>query len=190
MDEQNLKPEIENKKPVVEKVVTEGKSDQAPVVEEKKEETLVKKFPNGNKSSNFKVILVVFVIIILGVGTGYALSSIQSSTKSFKSTVGLSESGVQVGDSYGSADEKTFRDQADGVIVKGGVDGEGSHHLMRPGGESQNVYLTSSVVDLDLFIDHKIKIWGETFSAQKAGWLMDVGRVEVIELNAEKPFEE
>ena len=60
---------------------------------------------------------------------------------------------------------------------------------MRPGGESQNVYLTSSVVDLDLFVDHKIRIWGETFSAQKAGWLMDVGRVEVIELNVEKPSE-
>jgi hypothetical protein len=50
--------------------------------------------------------------------------------------------------------------------------------------------MTSSVIDLDPFIDHKVKIWGDTFAAQKANWLMDVGRVEVVELNAQKPFEE
>ena len=61
---------------------------------------------------------------------------------------------------------------------------------MRPGGPSQNVYLTSSVVDLNLFVDHKVQIWGESFAAHKAGWLMDVGRVKILELNAPKPFEE
>jgi hypothetical protein len=39
--------------------------------------------------------------------------------------------------------------------------------------------MTSSVVDLSLVLDKKVKVWGETQAAQKAGWLMDVGRVEV-----------
>lgn len=30
-------------------------------------------------------------------------------------------------------------------------------------------------------------IWGETFKGQKAGWLMDVGRVEVVNTSATKP---
>lgn len=94
---------------------------------------------------------------------------------------------VKVGAVFGVPDEKTFRDDTEGVIIIGGLDGEGSHTLLRPGGVSQNVYLTSSVVDLDQFEGAKIRIWGETFKGQKAGWLMDVGRVEVLELNASKP---
>ena len=31
------------------------------------------------------------------------------------------------------------------------------------------------------YIDKKIKVWGQTQTAQYAGWLMDVGRVEVLE---------
>src|SRR5690606_34753788 len=99
----------------------------------------------------------------------------------------IAEDGVKVGDIIGTKDN-TFKDSAEGVLVKGGIDGEGSHHLMRPGGPAQNVYLTSSVLDLDELENHKVKVWGETFAAQKAGWLMDVGRVEVVELNAEKPY--
>jgi hypothetical protein len=33
----------------------------------------------------------------------------------------------------------------------------------------------------------EVKIWGETFKGQQAGWLMDVGRVEVIEVEGEQP---
>jgi hypothetical protein len=32
-----------------------------------------------------------------------------------------------------------------------------------------------------------VKVWGETFKGQKAGWLMDVGRVKVMEVNAQPP---
>ena len=79
------------------------------------------------------------------------------------------------------ADEKSFTDSAEGSLTAGGIDGEGSHHLVRPGGDSQNVYLTSSIIDLDQFVGHSVKIWGETFQAQQAGWLMDVGRLQVLE---------
>ena len=68
-----------------------------------------------------------------------------------------------------------------GTLKEGGIQGEGQFHLVRPGGVSQNVYLTSSSVDLSKFVGKKIKVWGETEKAQYAGWLMDAGRVEVIE---------
>lgn len=156
----------------------------------KDEVKLVKEFPKQEKKSTMKSIIVVILILSAGVTTGYFLSGSHSLPKELKSTENVSEEGVKVGDVFGMVDEKTFRDSTEGILVKGGIDGEGSHHLLRPGGVTQSVYLTSSTIDLDLFVDHKIKIWGETFQAQKAGWLMDVGRAEVIELNAEKPIEE
>lgn len=85
------------------------------------------------------------------------------------------------GKEVGSTNLETFSDTATGVIEKGGINGEGSHKLIREGGPSQTAYLTSSVVDLDQFAGKKVQVWGETFSAQKAGWLMDVGRVKILE---------
>jgi hypothetical protein len=93
-------------------------------------------------------------------------------------------SAIKPGAVFGSPDEKTFRDSAEGIIQPGGIAGEGSHHLERGEDESQWVYLTSSVVDLDNFVSHKVTIWGETVGAKKAGWLMDVGRLKVLETNA------
>jgi hypothetical protein len=81
----------------------------------------------------------------------------------------------------GLADEKTFRDTATGILEAGGVNGEGTHHLTRDGGPSQNVYLTSTVIDLESFAGKKVQVWGETISARKAGWLMDVGKIKVVE---------
>lgn len=135
----------------------------------------------------------VAVAVILGSTTGVLLAKNKIASKgdtgvdaSLKSAPS-SKSDIKVGDTFGSADESTFSDEAEGVLVVGGIEGEGSHHLVRPGGEMQNVYLTSSVVDLDLFVGHKIKVWGETVGAKHAGWLMDAGRVKVVELNAELP---
>lgn len=81
----------------------------------------------------------------------------------------------------GVTDTKTFKDQAEGILREGGVEGEGSFHLERPGGTSQNVYLTSSTVDLSPYIGKRVRVHGQTFAAQKAGWLMDVGLVEVLQ---------
>jgi len=153
-------------------------------------EPLVKQFPAKKKGEFMKTAMIVFVIMLAGVATGYLLSSGKTNLSGLKSADDISQQGLKVGDIFGNPDEETFRDKAEGVLVKGGTDGEGSHHLLRPGGESQNVFLTSSIIDLDPFADHRVEVWGETFTAQKAGWLMDVGRVEVLELNAEKPFEE
>lgn len=156
--------------------------------------------PNNNKietpmpsssQSNLVVKLALYLIVAgLGAATGYFIHNLTSpggtiSQGQIKSSV--PETGLKVGDIIGAADEKTFKDKATGVLEQGGIDGEGSHKLLRPGGISQTVYLTSSVVDLDEFTGTKVTVWGETFAAQKAGWLMDVGRVKVEELNATPP---
>ena len=99
----------------------------------------------------------------------------------------IPESGAKGGDVFGSADEKAFNTTATGVLDKGGLNGEGTHKLVRPGGLSQTVYLTSSVIDLDQLVGHQVTIWGETFKGQKTGWLMDVGRAKVENLNVPLP---
>ncbi len=81
----------------------------------------------------------------------------------------------------GISDKKTFKDQAEGFLKDGGLSGEGTFHLDRPGGVSQNVYLTSSTVDLSGYVDKKVRVWGETFKGQKAAWLMDVGLIELLQ---------
>ncbi len=124
-----------------------------------------------------KILAIYLIIIAIGIGTGFVLSNGGKST----SPSPTSSSSVSEGATYGSKDTKTFKDTAEGELTEGGIEDEGQYHLVRPGGESQNVYLTSSTVDLSLFLERKIKVWGETQKAQYAGWLMDVGRVEVLE---------
>jgi hypothetical protein len=41
--------------------------------------------------------------------------------------------------------------------------------------------LTSTVIDLASFEGKKVKVWGQSLSGRKAGWLMDVGKVKVVE---------
>lgn len=119
-------------------------------------------------------------LILLGVVTGYGIFSL-TQPKMPKKLTPATEGNVTQGKTYGVQDEQAFPDSATGKMVLGGIDGEGSHHLVREGGESQTVYLTSSIIDLSLFVDKQVKVWGQTFEAQKAGWLMDVGRLEVLE---------
>ena len=130
------------------------------------------------------------VVLLLGLGSGYLLKNGSIGGVINTGPVvsrNVPEAGLKEGDIIGVQDEKTFKDSATGVLHKGGIDGEGSHQLLRPGGVSQTVYLTSSVIDLDEFEGHQVTVWGETFKGQKAGWLMDVGRVKVEKLNAPDP---
>ena len=129
---------------------------------------------------NLPVIFTVAFIIILGGISGYVLANGKSGGKTGNAiTSGKTAQGLAK--IVGVQDEKTFKDNAEGVLREGGIDSEGSHHLERPGGDSQNVYLTSSSVALDDYIGKKVKVWGQTFSSEKAGWLMDVGRLELLE---------
>ncbi|MEI6690947.1 MAG: hypothetical protein WCL07_04335 [bacterium] len=140
----------------------------------------------------FKIFLVLLAVVGVTSGVIFAKSRLANSSTnsgSEASTANLPQdpNALKVGTTYGSKDESNFPDQAEGVLVAGGVSGEGSHHLVRPGGVSQNVYLSSSVVDLDTVIGTKVQVWGQTMGAKKAGWLIDVGRLKVLELNAPQP---
>ena len=126
-----------------------------------------------------KLIIALIIAIVLGVGSGYGLS--KKGTVEVNTGGVVNSSKISKGTIVGSKDTKTFKDTAEGVLKGGGIDGEGAYHLVRPGGDSQNVYLTSSLVDLSKFLERKIKVWGETQKAKKAGWLMDVGKVEVLQ---------
>lgn len=126
-----------------------------------------------------KVLAIFAVFIVLGLFSGFILSSGKEGILIGKG--GTTASNISKGEVFGSDDTKTFKDTVSGILKKGGIDGEGVYHLVRPGGDSQNVYLTSSIVDLSQFLDRKIKVWGETQKAKRAGWLMDVGRVEILE---------
>lgn len=127
--------------------------------------------------------ITIIVVVLAGVGTGWVLSKGETKTKTPQEGTAAAP-GAKVtegGKIVGLEDESTFRDIAEGTLEEGGIDGEGTHHLVRDGGPSQYVYMTSSVVDLDQFAGKKVQVWGETIGAEKAGWLMDVGRLKVLE---------
>lgn len=119
------------------------------------------------------LVICVLAIVLGGVG-GFMM--VKKSSPAVDSTKGTA---VQTDKSAGVLDKKTFKDSIIGLLKEGGVEGEGNFHLERPGGVSQNVYLTSTTVDLSKYIGKKVKVWGQTFQGQKAGWLMDVGLVEI-----------
>lgn len=141
------------------------------------DEKLTHKFGSVKKLIPAKLLGGAFGIILLGILSGFLLFSLQKKTLNNNLQTGSSPQTKVVG----SKDQKTFKDSAEGTLEAGGVNGEGTHRLIRPGGESQTVYLTSSVLNMDDFVGKKVRVWGETFAAKKAGWLMDVGKVEVLE---------
>jgi len=139
------------------------------------------------KQRNIKEIAILAVAFLVIIGGGIFSGKFLAGKRSSSSGSGglakgnVSQEKIKKGEEFGLKDEQTFKDMVIGVLKEGGVDGEGTHHLEREGGISQNVYLTSSVLDLSQFVDRKVQIWGETFAAQKAGWLMDVGKLKVLD---------
>jgi hypothetical protein len=124
------------------------------------------------KTQSTRIVIGVYVVLVLfGVWTGYLLSR--------ANIAGVKPGILKTDKVAGSTDTKTFKDSAIGVVQKDGTDGEGTHQLIRDGGPSQTVTLMSSVIDLDQYVGKKVKVFGQTMAAQKAAWLMDVGRVEL-----------
>jgi hypothetical protein len=115
----------------------------------------------------------VAVAVVIGAVIGFGLTRLNKKTTSNDVTT------KNTAQSAGIVDKKTFKDSVEGILREGGIDGEGNFHIERPGGVSQNAYLTSSTVDLSNYVGKKVKVWGQTFSGQTAGWLMDVGSVEI-----------
>lgn len=148
----------------------------------------IKKLDFNDKKIDLRLIIGAGAIIIFGLISGYGLSRLAQAGESESGDISsvesekLTQSGkIKKGQTYGEKSE-LFTDEATGTIERNTDDSiEGTHKLLREGGESQTAYLTSSLVDLDLFVNRKVKIWGETFAAQKVGWFMDVGAVKVLE---------
>lgn len=120
------------------------------------------------------------LVAVLGLGIGFGLGKLANTSGASGSNPDAAPQATTTANSSGIKDTKRFPDTAEGKLVEGGIEGEGSFHLERPGGESQNVYLTSSIVDLSEFVGKKVRVMGQTFAGQKAGWLMDVGYVEKL----------
>jgi hypothetical protein len=137
--------------------------------------TFIKNVSKTPKKDNLTMIIVAILVVLAGVGTGWFLSG---STKG--KTQEVAPGAKQTATEAGSEDEETFRDMAEGLLEEGGINGEGTHHLKRDGDTGQFVYLTSTVIDLQSFVGKKVKVWGETVTGKKAGWLMDVGKLKVI----------
>ena len=149
-----------------------------------KNETSPLKLPKESK-------IIYIIIVVLAIISGFWISRFLPTRQSVSDT-GLDKSKnieatkivegqeIKAGTTYGNL-SKNFSDNATGVIKAGGVNNEGTHTLLREGGVTQNAALTSSVVDLDLFIDKKVEVKGETNDSNKAAWFMDVGSIKILE---------
>jgi hypothetical protein len=124
------------------------------------------------------VIGAAIVIILIGLGVGWVVSSKKIAStvnqpKTSSITVSQNEAGVK--------DLSNYKDTATGILQKGGIKGEGTYHIDREGGPTHTVYLNSTVVDMSTFVGKKVQVWGQTQASQNAPWLMDVGKIQVVQ---------
>lgn len=154
--------------------------EETPLVTPVNPDTLVPEEPTAQTNSSAGIYVWFLVVVIAGLLTGYLLSRGKSGTQASETLAGGKDI-INTQNEVGSTDSKTFRDHATGQIELGGTNGEGTHKLLRDGGPSQTVHLVSSVIDLDEYAGKKVEIWGETLKAKKVGWLMDVGRLKILE---------
>lgn len=144
------------------------------------------------RSTSFLSLKVLIIILFIAVASGYFISrafplsgsktaSLLTKGETAISTEDITDkSAIEVGKLYGDT-ATVFKDSATGTIEKGSINGVGTHILNREGGASQRASLTSSVVDLDLFVDRKVEVKGETNASKQTSWLLDVGSVKVLE---------
>jgi len=143
------------------------------------------------KSEKLVSVPILLIILSLAVAGGFFVSrlkpsttqesrSLSQSTETTANTPPETAEKIEVGKIYGNL-EKNFKDTATGILEKGSINGEGTHILNRPGGKSQRASLTSSALDLDLFVGKNVEVKGETNSSTKTSWLMDVGSIKVLE---------
>ena len=120
----------------------------------------------NTKSSPIKILLIYLVVLILGVGTGFGVHVVKA-----KNTVKFAGQDVKVvktATEEGVQDASSFKDTATGKIIAndGKLVQAGTHILIR-GDASQNVYLTSSVVDLSKYEGKNVQVWGNTYNDKR-----------------------
>lgn len=151
----------------------------------------VTKLPASSKSP-FSL-RVFALVLLLSLGAGFAASRLFPAGDQASMKISLpgqevaistddikDKTEIQTGKVYGDT-ATVFKDAATGTIEKGSINGVGTHILNREGGVTQRASLTSSVVDLDLFVDRKVEVKGETNASNKTAWLLDVGSIKVLE---------
>lgn len=135
-----------------------------------------------SKNNTWFTVLGSIIVVLAGVGTGWVLSGGANATSSPSVSQEQQQAVTQSANEAGLQDTSSFEKEAPiGKLVEGGIDGDGTHHLEREGGPSQYVYLTSTVIDLASFEGKTVQVWGNSLAGKKAGWLMDVGKVKVVE---------
>ena len=140
---------------------------------------ILKKFPKRIiEKGTALLILGALLTVLAGIGSGWLLSG--KSLGRAKSGSVITSNGKELKEA-GVTDTSAFPHTVEGILKEGGIEGEGTHHLDRGLGAGKDVYLTSTVVDLQSFVDKKVQVWGETISGKHAGWLMDVGRIKVLD---------
>lgn len=143
---------------------------------------LVNKFPEPASKKMILPVVLFLVVALMGVGTGFVMAkkggSVQSTTDT---SMGVNtKKSVATETEAGINDEAAFPDTATGVLKEGGVMGEGTHHLDRTQTKEKDVSLSSTVINLQNFVEKKVEVRGQTISG-KSGWLMDVGKVKVVQ---------
>jgi len=141
-------------------------------------EKVIRPLVEGSLVPKPVVMGILIFVLILGSITGFVIANLQPKSQKAGGTNEAVQK-IQTDTKAGIIDKKTFSDTATGVLRDGGLEGEGSHHLER-GAKDQTAYLTSSTVDLSLYIGKKVQVWGQTNTGQKTGWLMDVGYIEIV----------
>jgi hypothetical protein len=121
------------------------------------------------KNFNFKkmwpFILGSFLVVLGGVGVAWMLSSKVIN----KSGTSVAAPGAKATSTEaGVLDPKVKYDNATGDLKEGGIGSEGTYHIERDGGPSH-------------FVGKKVEVWGETLASKKAGWLMDVAKIQVVQ---------
>lgn len=147
-----------------------------------------------SKPNLVPVIVVTILAIGGGFGGGYALRRANSDApvsvggeQVAIQQVATDEKSIKAGDVFGSTDENAFKDHATGYLAESDNEEISPFRLLRPGGKTQTVYLTSTVTDLSKLVGMEVEIWGETADAAGAGWYMDVGRIKVTAVEGISP---
>lgn len=135
--------------------------------------------PKSSKLQKIVPFIVLIVLISAGIFSGLVLSS-RAKNKVIQQSSILDE--TKMNPEQKKSVQVVTRDSAEGTIQKNDdfeETAQGQWKLIRPGGDSQTAYLTSSFMDLEQYVSKKVKVYGETLGSDKVGWLMDVAKVEV-----------
>lgn len=143
---------------------------------------VMRKVNTTSPKSGMILAIVAILVVLAGVGTGWKLSGASVPGSSGGNEVDSTAliPGAVNNENEAGVETEACKDEAEGVLEEGGIDGEGTHHLVRSADVSKNVYLGSTVIDLQSFVGKKVKVTGQTMSGKKAGWLMDVCKIKSI----------